>query len=176
MRAGLPRQNLAALNGLADLLRKGGYWTTGRPIEADIAQTLRELFESLAWADGRLHIDECWMLDALLEEDASHGGHLREAIATQPAPEAGSFRVPGCVAAAALHDAVRQTRIRDLIINHLENLGMLFVMADSQTTHEEMEAFRAHFAKLRKIGATPIPEPAFEEERPFKRGAPLIEV
>lgn len=161
----LARQNLAALNVLADILRKRGYWTTGRPIEADTAQTLRELFEVLAWADGRLHIDECSMLDALLDEDEAHGGHLREAIATQPAPEPGAFRVPGCVAAAALHDAVRQTRLRDLMLNHLENLGMLFVMADSRTTEEEMRAYRAHFAKLRQIGAEPIPEPVFERER-----------
>lgn len=147
----LARYNYAAVSSLAQFLESRGYWTTPRDIAADVAETVHSLFNSLAWADRRLHQGECWLLEAVLEEDQERGAHLENAIArgevTNP--------VPGCLAAAALHDSVYGSGFADLLLNHLENLGRLIMMADAEVSSVELDAFKEHFQHLRRSVAVP---------------------
>lgn len=133
----LARQNFGSICTIATFLESRGYWTTSRAIELDVASAVHRLFEALAWADGRLHARECWLLDALLDGEASFHAELRECFAT------GSTQatLPGCLAAAALHDSIHHTSFADLFLNHLENLGRLIVMADATITQSEVSAF-----------------------------------
>lgn len=138
-------QNFGALCTLAKFLESRGYWTANRAIELDVASAVHQLFEALAWADGNLHARECWLIDALLEGEASFHAELRECFATGSS----QATLPGCIAAAALHDSIHHTSLADIFLNHLENLGRLIVMADATITPEELSTFHAHFAKLR---------------------------
>ncbi|MBI5707588.1 MAG: hypothetical protein HZC36_11440 [Armatimonadetes bacterium] len=147
----LARHNFAAVSTLSKFLESRGYWTTQREIAADVAETVHSLFDSLAWADRRLHQGECWLLEAVLDEDQEHGAHLERAIARGEAPNP----VPGCLAAAALHDSVYGTGFAELLLNHLENLGRLIIMADAKITPSELEAYKKHFSHLRNVIAVP---------------------
>lgn len=141
----LARHNFAAICTLAQFLESRGYWTTKRDIAADVAETIHSLFDSLAWADRSLHYRECWLLEAVLEEDQAYGAHLEKTIAEGQA--ANPF--PGCLAAAALHDSVHGSELAELLLNHLENLGRLIIMADAEVTPIELETYKKHFAHLR---------------------------
>lgn len=147
----LARHNFAAVCTIAKFLERRGYWTTKRDIAVDVAETVHSLFEALAWADRKLHEGECWFLDAVLEEDEAHGAHLKECIAEGRAQNP----VPGCLAAAALHDSVHGTSFADLLLNHLENLGRLIMMSDARLSSEEVQACQAYFARLRNSIAAP---------------------
>lgn len=149
----LARHNYAAVSALAQYLESRGYWTTRRDIAADVADTMHGLFESLAWADRRLHQGECWLLEAILEEDQVRGAHLERAISKGRAAGA----IPGCLAAAAVHDSVHGSSFAEVLLNHLENLGRLVIMADSEVTPGEMAAYKSHFANLRSNIADPLP-------------------
>ncbi len=142
----LARQNFSALCTIATFLDTRGYWTTHRAIALDVATTVHCLFEELAWADGRLHDRECWLIDALIEGDASFNAQLRGCFASGTSQSS----IPGCLAAAALHDSIHHTSFADLFLNHLENLGRLIMMADATITSDELAAFHAHFARLRQ--------------------------
>lgn len=147
----LARHNFAAICTLAQFLEGRGYWTSSRGIAEDVAQTVYSLFDSLAWADRSLHNRECWLLGAILEEDQARGAHLAKAIADGPA--ANPF--PGCLAAAALHDSVHGSGFSELLLNHLENLGRLIMMADADVSPIELSAYKKHFEHLRTAIATP---------------------
>lgn len=147
----LARHNYAAVCTLASFLERRGFWTTQRDIAADVAETVHSIFESLAWADRRLHQGECWLLEAILEEDQDRGAHLEKAIFKGEAATA----IPGCLAAAAAHDSHHGSYFAELLLNHLENLGRLVIMADSEVTPAEMAAYRSHFANLRNSIAAP---------------------
>lgn len=151
----LARHNFAAICTLAQLLESRGYWTTRREISEDVAQTVHSLFESLAWADRSLHDGECWLLDAILEEDQAHGAYLKKAIAEGQAANP----VPGCLAAAALHDSIHGSGFAELLLNHLENLGRLIIMTDGVVTPTELDAYKEHFAYLRSTIAVPAQMP-----------------
>lgn len=149
----LARHNFAAICAMASYLESRGYWTTQRNIAANVAETVHSLFESLAWADGRLHLRECWLMEAVLEEDQARGAHLEKIIASGVAANP----VSGCLAAAALHDSVHGSSFADILLNHLENLGRLIIMADAEVSRDELEAFKKHFQSLRKSIAAPAP-------------------
>lgn len=148
----LARHNFAAVCTLASYLESRGYWTTKRDIAADVAETVHGLFESLAWADRRLHQGECWLLEAILEEDQVRGAHLEKAISKGEAASA----IPGCLVAAAVHDSLHGSYFAELLLNHLENLGRLVIMADSEVTPAEVAAYGSHFANLRNSIAAPV--------------------
>lgn len=147
----LARHNFAAICTLAQFLESRGYWTTSRDIAEDVAQTVHSLFDSLAWADRSLHQGECWLFEAILEEDNTRGAYLERAIAEGHATNL----VPGCLAAAAMHDSIHGSGFAELLLNHLENLGRLIIMADAEVTPTELEAYKSHFAHLRSIIAVP---------------------
>ena len=146
----LTRQNTSALYSLSALLHARGYWTAERDIEQDTACAIYELFQSLSWSDRALHDNECCILAAVLEVDQSHGGHIEQLIASAPEPSGLKPRIPGCLAAAALHDSVHGTRFVNLIMNHLENLALLILMADATMKRPEIEAYDAYFLDLRR--------------------------
>lgn len=148
----LARHNFASIQSLAGLLKARGYWTAERSIEEDATLAVHDVFQAIAWSDRKLDHRECRLLDALLDEDALHGHHLKRVIAESARSADAEPGVPGTMAAAALHDALHQTQFRELMLNHLENIGMLIVMADGQTSPEEVANLRSHFLKLRKIG------------------------
>ncbi len=148
----LARYNFAAVCALASYLESRGYWTAKRDIAADVAETVHGLFESLAWADKRLHQGECWLLEAILEEDQVRGAHLEKTIAKGGA----GSDVPGCLAAAAVHDSLHGSHFAEVLLNHLENLGRLVIMADSEVTPAEIAAYRSHFENLRNHIAGPV--------------------
>lgn len=147
----LAQQNFAAICTVAQLLESRGYWTTSRDIATDVAQTVHSLFVSLAWADRSLHNGECWLLEAVLEEDRARGAHLEKAIAEGQAANP----IPGCLVAAALHDSVHGSGFAELLLNHLENLGRLIIMADAEVTPTELDAYKKYFARLRSSIAVP---------------------
>lgn len=106
----LARYNFSALCTLARFLDSRGYWTTKRDIAADVAETVHSLFEALAWADGSLHARECWLIEAVLEQDEEFSAHVKEHFANGSAQNP----VPGCLAAAALHDSIHKTAFAEL--------------------------------------------------------------
>lgn len=146
----LTKHNIEALYSLSELMHARGYWTTDRDIEQDTARVIYELFQLLAWSDRGLHDNECHLLDAVLEVDKSHGGHIKKLLDTMPQEEGLKPRIPGCLTAAALHDPVHKTRFGDLIMNHLQNLGLLILMADARMKRPEIEAYDAYFLDLRR--------------------------
>lgn len=154
----LTRQNVAALYSLSALMHARGYWTAERDIEQDTARTIYDLFQRLAWSDRNLHDSECEVLDAVLEVDKSHGGHVEKLLNAVPQGEGLTPRVPGCLAAAALHDSVRGTRFVNLVMNHLQNLALLILMADASMKRSEVETHDAYFLHLRRsFSAEPMP-------------------
>jgi hypothetical protein len=146
----LTRQNTASLYSLSALIHARGYWTAERDINHDTARTIFELFQLFAWSDRSLHDNECYLMEAVLEVNKSHGGHIEKLIASPPEQPGPKIRIPGCLAAAALHDSVHGTRLVNLVLNHLENLALLILMADATIKVPEMEAYRAYFAELRR--------------------------
>jgi len=146
----LTRQNTSALYSLSALMHSRGYWTAKRDIEQDTASAIYELFQLLSWSDRSLHDNECIILAAVLEVDRSHGGHVEEMIRSAPEQLGHKPRIPGCLAAAALHDSVHETRIANLVMNHLENLALLILMADATIQPPEMSAYRKYFEELRR--------------------------
>jgi hypothetical protein len=141
----LAQYNFNALCTLARFLDSRGYWTTKRDITIDVAETVHSLFEALAWADGSLHARECWLLEAVLQDEEHVRAHVRECFANGKAQNP----VPGCLVAAALHDSIHQTFFAELFLNHLENLGRLIMMADATVSDLEQRAFQEHFSGLR---------------------------
>jgi len=89
-------------------------------------------------------------LDAVLEVDKPHGGHIKKLLDTMPREEGLKPKIPGCLAAAALHDSVHQTRFVKLIMNHLENLALLIMMADARMKDTEIGVYEAYFLDLRR--------------------------
>lgn len=146
----LTRQNTSALYSLSALLHTRGYWTAECDIERDTASAIYELFQRLSWSDRSLHDNECFILAAVLAVDQSHGGHMEKMIASQPEQLGPKPRIPGCLAAAALHDSVHGTRFVNLVMNHLDSLAILILMADATVKPTEMEAYHAYFAELRR--------------------------
>lgn len=146
----LTRQNTSALFSLSALMHARGYWTAERDIEHDTASAIYELFQRLSWSDRSLHDNECFILAAVLEVDQFHGGHIEKLIASTSTQPDHKPRVPGCLAAAALHDSVHGTRLVNLVMNHLENLALLVLMADSSIKPREMTAYLEYFAELRR--------------------------
>lgn len=155
----LARQNFASVYSLALFLKSRGYWTTDRSIEQDAVKVVWDILEVLVWADRRLDTRECKLIEAILLEDEELGGHLDQIISEHGLNRSKDLEVPGCLAAAALHDSVHQTRFVDLFINHLENLGLLIIVSDGRMEPDEMEEFRAYFAWLRSRVA-----PAHDDE------------
>lgn len=154
----LVRHNTAALYSLSAFMHARGYWTAERDIEQDTARSVYELFQLLAWSDDGLHHNECCLMDAVLEVDKSHGGHIEKLIASPPGLSEPKPRIPGCLAAAALHDSVHGTRFVNLVINHLDSLSILVLMADATIQVPEMKAYRAYFAELRRsFSVEPLP-------------------
>lgn len=153
----LTRQNTSALFALSALMRARGYWTAKRDIEQDTACAIYELFQLLAWSDRALHDNECCILAAVLEVDQSHGGHIEQLIALPSEQPEQKPRIPGCLAAAALHDSVHGTRIVNLVMNHFQNLALLILMADATIKPPEMSAYSEYFAELRRsFSAAPM--------------------
>lgn len=146
----LTRQNTAALYSLSALMHARGYWTAERDIEQDTARAIYDLFQLLAWSDRGLHDYECCFMEAVLEVDKFNGGHIEKLIALAPEQLGAGPRIPGCLAAAALHDSVHGTRFVNLIMNHLENLALLILMADAEIKSSEIEAHHAYFVELRR--------------------------
>ncbi len=147
----LARYNFTALCTIARFLDSRGYWTTKRDIAADVAETVHSLFEALAWADGSLHARECWLIEAVLEQDEEFSARVKEHFANGIAQNP----VPGCLVAAALHDSIHKTAFAELLLNHLENLGRLIMMADASISAQELNAFQNHFSELRRSIAPP---------------------
>ncbi len=151
----LARHNFASLQSLSHYLRSRGSWTSPRSIEEDTAYAVHDLFASMAWSDRQLHEAECRLLDALLEEDRSYGNHLERVIASKGTTESSDRRVPGCVEAAAYHDSRHDSQFKDLVVNHLENLAILVILADARATAEEMTNLRLYFSELRRAKSIP---------------------
>jgi len=153
----LTQYNTSALYSLSALMHTRGYWTAERDIEQDTASAIYELFQRLSWSDRSLHDNECLILAAVLEVDQSHVGHIEQLIASSPESPGLKPRIPGCLAAAALHDSVHGTRIVNLVMNHLENLALLILMADAMIKPTEIAAYQAYFSGLRQsFSADPI--------------------
>lgn len=151
----LVRQNYVSLHELSSHLASRGYRTSDVDVAKDTAQAVYDVFETIAWSDRRLHAAECWLLDALLEEDMGYGEHLPRAIAAQRERTPGTFRVPGCVLAAAKHDADRGSRFQQMLIHHLENIALLVAMADELVTAEELRSIESYFGQLRVVTVPP---------------------
>lgn len=147
----LVRQNYVALHQLSSYLASRGYRTNEKDTAEDVAQTVYDVFDTIAWSDRRLHSAECWLLDALLEEDIAYGEHLPKAIAAQRTRQPGTFRIPGCVAAAVEHDAAHGSMFQQLLINHLENIALLVVMADEEVAQAELRSLESYFHQIRAI-------------------------
>lgn len=154
----LCRQNIAALYSLSALMQARGYWTAERDIEQDTGRTIFDLFQLLAWSDRSLHDTECQLMNAVLDVDKSHGGHIEKLLIAVPQGEALTPRVPGCLASAALHDSVHGSRFVNLVMNHLQNIALLILMADAVMKRPEIEAYDAYFMHLRRsFSAEPMP-------------------
>ena len=146
----LTEQNISSLYSVSELMRSRGYWTADRSIEEDTANSIYQLFQLLAWSDRGLHDNECNMLDAAIEVDKAHGNHLQKLVESGPQELESKPRIPGCLAAAALHDSVHETRFVNLVMNSLENIAHLILMADAKVSDPEVDAYRTYFTALRR--------------------------
>lgn len=154
----LTKHNITALYSLSALMHARGYWTADRDIDHDTARTIYELFQLLAWSDRRLHENECRLMEAVLEVDKAHGSHVEKLVALPPEQSGPKPRIPGCLSAAALHDSVHGTRFVNLVVNHLDSISILILMADAAVKPVEVDAYRAYFAELRRsFSAEPMP-------------------
>lgn len=140
-----------ALCSIATLLEQRGYWTSRSDITIDVADTVRDLFHSLAWADRSLHDAECRLFESLFEVGSAPSLTLQEAFGSERAANP----VPGCLVAAALHDSIYKTSFSVLFLNHLENIGRLIVMADGQLAPSEVDALQQHLLAMRRRIADP---------------------
>lgn len=156
----LTRHNTSALFALSTMMHARGYWTAERDIEHDTASAIFELFQRLSWSDRSLHDTECQLMDAVLDVDKCHGGHIEKLLSAVPQCEGLTPRVPGCLAAAALHDSVHGTQFVNLVMNHLQNIALLILMADAVIKPPEMSAYREYFAELRRSFSA---EPMFDK-------------
>ena len=153
----LTEQSISSLYSVSELMHSRGYWTADRTIEEDTAHTIYQLFQLLAWSDRGLHDNECDMLDAAVEVDKAHGGHLQKLVELAPQVVASEPRIPGCLAAAALHDSVHDTRFVNLVMNSLENVAYLILMADAKVSAPEVDAYNSYFTTLRRsFSAVPM--------------------
>ncbi|MEQ1821970.1 MAG: hypothetical protein ABL949_05650 [Fimbriimonadaceae bacterium] len=153
----LTKQNVSSIYSLSDFMVARGNWTADRDIREDTAKTIYGLFQVLAWSDRGLHHNECNLLDVAIDIDKSHGNHLEKLIGSEPIDLDTETRVPGLLAAAALHDSVHDTRFVNLVMNSLENLGLLILMADAEISESETAAYQSYFSKLRRsFSAVPM--------------------
>ena len=145
----LARQNYAALLSLSQFLHKRGTWPTGKTPGKDVAMTTYDLFHSLAWSDRKLNSNEYKLLDAILEEDHAHFGHLDACIAEMVGLEAKPATVPPIIEAAVAHDNKYGTHFADIALNHLENLGLMIILSDTKVDDIERFTYKIHFDRIR---------------------------
>lgn len=137
------RHNYAALFDLAKMIEARGYWGRFEPIESSVADTVAHLFDTIAWADRKLHRSECQILDALMEEDEALGGRftlIYSMVAENPDFE---NQIPDTIERAIAMDREIGCRIAPLLANHLENLASLILQADGNQDPMEIRKFQS---------------------------------
>lgn len=127
-----------------------GVWPKDVKVEADVAHTIHELFQALAWSDRTLHDSEYKLWEAALEEDKLHGGYLATLVGTYSQGMKSDGHRIVCLEVATQHDKEFGTTFTELLINHLRNLGLLILMADKRVEPAEIEAYEAYFQRLKE--------------------------
>ncbi len=144
------RHNYAALFDLARMIEARGFWGRFEPIETSVGNTVAHLFDTIAWADRKLHRSECRILDALMEEDEALGGRFTLIYSMVTENPEFENQVPEFVESAIRMDREIGCRVAPLLANHLENLASLIVQADGDQDPMEIEKFQAFRAILIK--------------------------
>jgi len=165
----LVRRSYASILDLAHFLDHRGYWTGNHTIVEDTSHAIFHLFENVAWSDGKLHHNECWMLGVLIEADRERNGSLSQLVSLRNPnhPTQGEDKVPGVLVAAALYDSIHHTRFAEMLANQLENLALLLMMCDSKVKPKESLALQRYSEKLRAV-VPPVVEPMDELLHPIE--------
>lgn len=135
----------AALMDIAEYMEREGAWRRAGDIRDTIAASVRAIFDDLAWADRRLDVGECKLLDELIAVDNTYTGSLQRAF-EEPRSSAFDWSL---VEAAATFDRLQHTRLADSILEHLNVLGRSVIRADDDVTPEESAELRARMESLR---------------------------
>lgn len=120
-----------------------------------VARTIGIFVEKLVWADGLLVLGEFNALNALIAEDASHGGFLaitlREAQVRKQEVEPDGEQLPEFLRECGVYDRLKGRRLSGMAINALESLGLALLACDRNIADAEMEQLQNAVAKWRRL-------------------------
>lgn len=117
-----------------------------------VSQTVAALVDRLVWADRRIADGEYAAIEALIEEDAPHGGTLRELLPLVGNSEEDLRELPNFLLACTHYDRNHGTRLTGGAINALESLGMALLASDREISSEEIATLQAIIGAWREQG------------------------
>lgn len=118
----------------------------------EMSHTVASLVDRLVWADRRLAPGESAAIDALIAEDAPHGGTLAEFL---PFPERSTVDLrplPSFLVACTDYDRNHGTRLTGSAINALESMGLALLACDREISPDEISTLQVIIGAWREAG------------------------
>ena len=139
-------RSLRTLLEIADHVRPG-------ELRAEVARTVKGLFDLLAWSDGKLDPQEIALLDTLCRE-VSEVGELCEAIGHYDPADPMLGDVPPLLAAVVEHDRRTGERLAPVMVSALEKIGIATIAASGSLLDIEKSEFYTYVNNMRSLSRT----------------------
>ncbi len=123
--------------------------------EDDLAVTVLNVFDRLAWSDGSLDRDECRVLEALIAVDPAFGARL-EAASQSAQRRSEQIHWP-YFRAVQEFDARENCHLGVIAIDSLESLGYAIIAANGRVLPSEATALEDYFREVRATLAEATP-------------------
>ncbi len=141
-------RSVRTLNEISRHIAAAGFWEKDEPIETDLARTVKQLFDLLAWSDGSLDGKESDLLEHLMHTEKIFVESLRQFYVFQPVDPTASV-VPKFLEAAIAYDRKTPDALTGIIINALETVGYSIIAVNGKVLEVEASELKLYINGLR---------------------------